>query len=392
MITLAELDRKIGKILPEIRKIRHELHRIPEIAGKEYKTSALIREKLSDLGLDMKPPFLGTDVIALLNPEKSGNLTLRADIDALPIEENNENLPYRSAHPGMMHACGHDGHAAMLLGAAEILAGIRGSVPCSVRLLFQPGEEMAALAREVLKSGALQDPEPDFITGLHNFPDEEYGKINTRPGALMAAAGFFHIILHGKSGHGSLPKKANNPLECAAEIIAECGKIVPEDCVLTFCKCAGGNCNNVIPETAELLGTIRFFDPARGQKLLSDFENTVRQISERRKIKCDFSCDVPVIPVINRTEDFERTRRVITRDLGDDAFSVLAEPTMIAEDFSWYLQKYRGIFCHLGAGRSCPLHSNRYDFDDELLAYGIRYFCLMALHGNELFDRIGVKK
>ena len=165
MITLAELDRKIGKILPEIRKIRHELHRIPEIAGKEYKTSALIREKLSDLGLDMKPPFLGTDVIALLNPEKSGNLTLRADIDALPIEENNENLPYRSAHPGMMHACGHDGHAAMLLGAAEILAGIRGSVPCSVRLLFQPGEEMAALAREVLKSGALQDPEPDFITG-----------------------------------------------------------------------------------------------------------------------------------------------------------------------------------------------------------------------------------
>ena len=385
MITLHELDSKIEKILPEIRKIRHDLHRIPEIAGKEYESSALIREKLSGLGLEVKPPFLGTDVVALLDPEKSKNLTLRADIDALPIEENNEKLPYRSTHPGMMHACGHDGHAAMLLGAAEILAGLREVVPCSVRFLFQPGEEVASLAREVLKSGALQDPEPDFITGLHNFPDEEYGKINTRPGALMAAAGFFHITLRGRSGHGSLPKKALNPLECAAEIILECGKIVPEDCVLTFCRCSGGDCDNVIPETAELRGTIRFFAHDKGEKLLSDFRNTVEKIAERRKIRCGFSCDVPCIPVINRAEDFEKTRNVIVRELGDGAFSELSSPSMIAEDFSWYLQKYPGIFCHLGAGNSVPLHSNRYDFDDDLLAYGIRYFCLMALHGDELF-------
>ena len=385
MITLDELTAKIGKILPGIKKFRHDLHRIPEIAGKEYKTSALIRERLSKLGLDMKPPFLGTDVIALLNPERSNNLTLRADIDALPIEEKNENLPYRSAHPGMMHACGHDGHTAMLLGAAAILAEIRESVPCSVRFLFQPGEEAGAFARDVLESGALQDPEPDFITGLHNFPDEEYGKINTRPGALMAAAGFFHITLHGKGGHGSLPKQANNPLECAAEIIAECGKIVPEDCVLTFCQCVGGNCNNVIPETAELLGTIRFFDHDKGQRMLSAFEKTTGQIAERRKIECAFSCTVPCFPVINRAEDFERTRNVITRNLGDGAFSELPSPTMIAEDFSWYLKHYPGIFCHLGSGKSKPLHSNSYDFDDGLLAYGIRYFCLMALHGNELF-------
>ena len=386
MITLDELDQKIEKILPEIKTVRHDLHRIPEIAGKEYKTSALIRERLSKLGLDMKPPFLGTDVIALLNPERSNNLTLRADIDALPIEENNETLPYRSVHPGMMHACGHDGHTAMLLGAAEILAEIRESVPCSVRFLFQPGEEVGAFAKDVLDSGALQNPEPDFITGLHNFPDEEYGKINTRPGALMAAAGFFHIALRGKSGHGSLPEKANNPLECAAEIIAECGKIVPDDCVLTFCQCTGGNCNNVIPETAELLGTLRFFDHDKGQKLLSDFEDTVGRIAERRKIQCDFSCKVPCFPVINRAGDFERTRSVITRTLGDTAFSELSAPTMIAEDFSWYLKEYPGIFCHLGAGKSNPLHSNNFDFDDNLLAYGIRYFCVMALHGNELFN------
>lgn len=386
MVTLDELDRMIETILPEIRETRHDLHRIPETAGKEHKTSALIREKLSKLGLDIKPPFLGTDVVALLNPEKPKNLTLRADIDALPIEEDNEQLPYRSAHPGVTHACGHDGHTAMLLGAAEILAGIRESVPCSVRFLFQPGEEVGAFAKDVMNSGALQTPEPDFITGLHNFPGEEYGKINTMPGALMAAAGFFQVALRGKGGHGSLPEKANNPLECAAEIIAECGKIVPEDCVLTFCRCAGGDCNNVIPETAELLGTIRFFDREKGQKLLSDFENTVGRIAERRKIECGFSCAVPCLPVINRAEDFERTRSVITRNLGDEAFAELSSPTMIAEDFSWYLKEYPGIFCHLGAGNSKPLHSNSYDFDDNLLAYGIRYFCLMALHGNELFQ------
>ena len=385
MITLNELDVKIERILPEVKEIRHDLHRIPEIAGKEYKTSALIREKLSNLGLDIRPPFLGTDVITLLNPEKPKNLTLRADIDALPIEETDEKLPYRSTHPGMMHACGHDGHTAMLLGAAVILAEIRESVPCSVRFLFQPGEEMASLARDMMNAGALQDPEPDFITGLHNFPNEEYGRINTRPGALMAAAGFFHITLRGKGGHGSLPKKANNPLECAAEIIAECGKIVPEDCVLTFCQCTGGNCNNVIPETAELLGTIRFFDHDKGEGLMSVFEKTVGRIAERRKVKCDFSCTVPCIPVINRAEDFERARRVITRNLGDHAFSELPSPTMIGEDFSWYLKKYPGIFCHLGAGNSTPLHSNNYDFDDNLLAYGIRYFCVMALHSKELF-------
>ena len=256
----------------------------------------------------------------------------------------------------------------------------------TILFAFQPGEEVGAFAKDVLDSGALQNPEPDFITGLHNFPDEEYGKINTRPGALMAAAGFFHIALRGKSGHGSLPEKANNPLECAAEIIAECGKIVPDDCVLTFCQCTGGNCNNVIPETAELLGTLRFFDHDKGQKLLSDFEDTVGRIAERRKIQCDFSCKVPCFPVINRAGDFERTRSVITRTLGDTAFSELSAPTMIAEDFSWYLKEYPGIFCHLGAGKSNPLHSNNFDFDDNLLAYGIRYFCVMALHGNELFN------
>lgn len=383
MISLQELNTRITSILPEVREFRHELHRIPEIAGKEYKTSALIRKRLGELALDVKTPFLETDVVALMNRDKTKNLTLRADIDALPVEESN-NLPYKSIHPGMMHACGHDGHTAMLYGAAKILSGIRQDVPCSVRFLFQPGEEMASLARNLMETEALCAPEPDFITGLHNWPKLPYGKINTKPGILMAAAGFFRIVLHGKGGHGSLPQLANNPLDCAAEIMQSCKQIVPEDCVLTFCSCNGGNCNIVIPETAELLGTIRFLDQEKGKKLLHDFESVVKQITERRRIGCDFTCPVPYLPVNHSRDDFEKVKRVITEHLGSDSFVELPTHVMSSEDFSWYLQKYPGVFCHLGAGESAPLHSNFYDFDDGLLEHGIRYFCLMALHGDTL--------
>ena len=171
MITIEELNEKIAAVLPEVREFRHSLHRIPEIAGREFKTAERIREALAQLGLEVRKPYLKTDVTAILNAGKPKNLTLRADIDALPVEEPDNGCPYRSTHPGMMHACGHDGHAAMLYGAALILSALRDQVPCSVRFLFQPGEEMACLAKDLMDNGALLDPEPDFITGLHSWPN-----------------------------------------------------------------------------------------------------------------------------------------------------------------------------------------------------------------------------
>ena len=379
MISLDELNEYIAAVLPEVTEFRHALHRIPEIAGQEFQTSALIRQKLETLSLEIRKPYLKTDVTALLNPEKKGNLTLRADMDALPLEELSAELPYRSQHPGMMHACGHDGHCAMLYGAAKILAGIREQVPVSVRFLFQPGEEMACLAKALMEAGALQNPEPDFITGLHNWPNEPYGRICTRPGILMAAAGFFRIVLHGKGGHGSLPKLANNPIDCAAEIISACAPLNRDGCVLTFCHCCAGANNIVIPDTMTLEGTIRFTNPEAGSRLLNDFQSEVEKIAERRGIICDFACPTPYAPVINRPDDYERIRHLVTENLGENAFAELPEHTMSSEDFSWYLRKYRGVFCHIGAGDWHPLHSSGYDFDDRLLAVGIRYFCLTAL-------------
>lgn len=387
MTTLDELNERIAAVLPEVTDFRHALHRIPEIAGQEFQTSALIRRKLEPLNLEIREPYLKTDVTALLNPDKKGNLTLRADMDALPLEEFSAELPYRSEHPGMMHACGHDGHCAMLYGAAKILAGIREQIPVSVRFLFQPGEEMACLSKALMEAGALRNPEPDFITGLHIWPNEPYGRICTKPGILMAAAGFFRIILHGKGGHGSLPELANNPIDCAAEIISACAPLNRGGCVLTFCHCHAGANNIVIPDTMTLEGTVRFTDPGAGRRLLKDFQSAVEKIAERRGIVCGFSCPTPYAPVINRPEDYSRIRHLVTENAGADAFAELPNHTMSSEDFSWYLQKYRGVFCHIGAGELQPLHSSRFDFDDRLLSAGIRYFCLTAL---KLFSSSGL--
>lgn len=373
------MENEIKNILPEIVKFRHFLHTIPEMAGKEWKTSAAIREALAPLNMEICPPFLGTDVVAFLNRGKEKNLTLRADIDALPVEEDPGLVPYCSRHKGMKHACGHDGHAAILYGAACVLSRMKDFLHCSVRFLFQPGEEIACMAKDLVEKGALLDPEPDFVTGLHSWPNEPYGRICTKEGVLMAAAGFFRIMLTGKGGHGSLPHLSKNPLDCAAEIMTEAGKIVPEGNVLTFCACSGGRNNTIIPDVAELKGTIRFLDPEKGRKMVEDFERLVKETAGKRGIRADFSCPVPYLPVIHKKEDFEKVKEIVTTQMGENAFHTLKEHVMSSEDFSFYIQKYPGVFVHLGSGNSAPLHSAGFDFDDALLETGIRYFCTMAL-------------
>jgi len=384
-ISVAELESRIRKILPLVVDFRHQLHQIPELGGEEKKTSAAIREKLAPLGLDVQAPFVGTDVVALLNKEKKGNLTLRADMDGLPVEEADRNCPYRSQHPGRMHACGHDGHMAMLYGAALVLSQLKDEVPTSVRFLFQPGEEFRHMAQDVLAKGALLNPEPDFIIGIHNWPHVPFGAICTKPGILMAATVHFKIVLHGKSGHGSLPHLANNPIDCAADILVESRAIIPPDCVLSFCQCASGTNTNNIPDDAILQGTMRFLDFETGRKLIADFESVVSRITSRRKVRYEFTAPLGYAPVINRPEDFEKVQNILSKNLPANGFYKLPAHVMSGEDFSWYLQKYHGIFVQLGNGETTPsLHATQYDFNDETLFYGIRFFCLMALNGDKL--------
>ena len=375
-----DLDSLIRKYLPEVIAFRHELHKIPEIAGEEYKTSAFIREKLAQFPeLNIQKPFLGTDVVAFMGDPVLPNLTLRADIDALPVEEKTD-LPYCSTHKGFMHACGHDGHAAMLYGAILCLRELRSELKCSVRYLFQPGEEICAMAKKVVEAGALENPKAAFVAGLHNWPKVPYGTISARIGAVMAAAGFFKIVITGKGGHGSMPKRAKNPLETAAKIVTDTKKIIPDGCVLTVCALNGGSNSNVIPEQAELQGTIRFLDPESGEKMIKDFRKLCEELCKADEVQYDFQLDVPYPATINGKHGYELARNCTEKYLGADAFTEMPESSMSSEDFAFYLQKYDGVFCHLGTGdKTANLHTDKFDFDDEVLERGIRFFVGLAL-------------
>ena len=366
--------------MPEVISFRHELHKIPEPAGKEYKTSAYIREKLAQFqDLEVKAPFIGTDVVALMGDAGLPNLTLRADIDALPIEEKNE-IPYCSTHKGFMHACGHDGHAAMVYGAMLCLRELKDDLKCSVRFLFQPGEEIKAMAKQVVEAGALENPKADFVAGLHNWPKVPYGTIFTKTGAIMAAAGFFRIVITGVGGHGSAPKLAKNPLETASRIVTATKQIIPEGCVLTVTALNGGSNSNVIPEQAELQGTIRFLDHTSGEIMVADFEKLCLEICENDQVKCDFNLDIPYPVTMNSKAGYEAAEKCAEKYLGPEYFKEMPESSMGSEDFAFYLQKYNGVFSFLGNGdKTANLHTERFNFEDSVLEYGIRYFVGLAL-------------
>ena len=209
--------------LPEIISLRKKFHQIPEIAGKEFKTCALIRETLSTIeGVKILPPFLETDTVALVEGGKGPgpHILLRADIDGLPVEEES-GCDFPSQHPGMMHACGHDMHTAMMIGVVKAIAARRHEFAGTVRFVFQPGEENKAMAKDLVEAGAMGDPLPQVCAALHVMPGKPVGHISVKEGAMMASSNHFKVVIHGQGGHGSLPCASRNPLVAAAAMVME---------------------------------------------------------------------------------------------------------------------------------------------------------------------------
>ena len=363
------------RFLPEAIALRHELHRIPELAGQEVKTSRRLREALAPLPLEVLPPFLGTDVVALLGRGRGGrNITLRADIDALPVQEQLQS-DHVSTHPGRMHACGHDGHAAMLYGAIRILCEVKDQLPPgSVRFVFQPGEEVQCLAKPLVEAGALQNPPADFVAALHGWPNVPHGHISTRVGANMAAAGFFHITITGHGGHGSMPRNARNPIPAAGEIAAALCTKAPEGTVCTVCHIDGGSNTNIIPGTVLLEGTTRYLDEALKPALDQFLRGTVNDICAREGLAADIDYRV-TYPVTNSTDLGVQLARQTALECLDGAFTPMPRSSMSSEDFAFFLQNAPdGVFAHLGLGTCPPLHSPTFEFDDTVLKTGMLYF------------------
>lgn len=372
--------RTLAEILPGIIEFRHTLHRIPEMAGAEFETSRAIRERLAGLDLEVLPPFLGTDVVAILHGRGPGrNVTLRADIDALRLNEET-GVPHASCHEGRMHACGHDGHAAMVMGAAELLASRRDSFNGSVRFVWQPGEENRAMGRDLVEAGALENPRADLVTALHGMPGLPLGVLALRDGAMMASCAHFKVTIRGKSGHSSRPHQAIDPVVAAAAVVVELQSVVSrridpqQAAVLSVCRIAGGELANVIPDEVVLEGTARALDMNVAAALESGLREVVDAVSRAHRTSCEIDYRLSYPVTFNAPEPTALARRVIRETVGEGRFIELAESSMGAEDFSWYLRRYPGVYVKLGTGEDCPaLHNSKFDFPDAALAAGIEY-------------------
>ena len=378
---------EIRDIIDEIVAFRKELHRHPEIAGKEVWTCAEIRRRLAEIsGVEILPPFLETDTVAFIRGNGPGkNVTLRADIDALTVTEET-GCDYASEIPGMMHACGHDVHASVLLGVAKLLAARRQEFSGSVRLVFQPGEENLAMSRPLIEAGALQDPRADFVAAFHCFPGMKVGAAGIRVGAMMSSCSHFEVIFKGQGGHGSRPHAARSPLLAACSAVMELQTVVPNRInsqragVLSICAIEGGKLDNIIPETTRFIGTIRALDNETADELRTALEEICRAVAVMHRVECDVHFAENGYPATVNPESGVALAKAVMSECGIECID-FPESYMASEDFSYYLNNSPdGVFIMLGAGCDLPpLHNCRFLADEKMIAHGMALMSGIAL-------------
>ncbi|HEX6535609.1 MAG TPA: M20 family metallopeptidase [Gemmatimonadaceae bacterium] len=367
---------------------RRHLHRNPELSFHEHETARFVRETLESFGaLELSRPT-ETSVVARLRGAAPGPvLAIRADMDALPIDEKNE-AEYRSRNPGVMHACGHDGHTSMLLGAAKALVGMRDRLHGEVRFIFQHAEEVSPGGAQAMVDAGVMDG-VDAVIGAHLWSPMPVGKVGVLAGALMAAPDNFRLIVQGAGGHAAAPHQTVDSIAVAAQIVTNLQHIVSrnidpiDSAVVSVTRFIAGTADNVIPGTAELSGTFRTFDPALRREVPRLMERIIRGVTAAHGAAYELTFFEGYRPVINDARVTERLRRVVERTLGADA---LTDPraTMGGEDFSAFQQRAPGSFFFIGArneerGIVQPHHHERFDIDESALERGVAIFVGAAL-------------
>ena len=368
----------------DLREIRHQIHENPELGLQEFKTSALVAEKLRQWGYEVEKGLATTGVVATLkvgDGEKS--IGLRADMDALPIYENS-GKPWASKHPGLMHACGHDGHTTILLGAARYFAETR-RFSGTLRLIFQPAEEMINGGEIMVKEGLFDRFPCDVIFGMHNMPGLPVGKFFFQPGALMASMDQFHITVRGCGGHGAIPHKAIDPVLVAAHITTALQSIVSrnvdplEAAVITVGSIVAGEAANVIPDSAEMKISVRSLSRDTRQLLLT----RIPALAQAQAASFGATAEVTHVngtPVLVNDEEMARFAwQVACKTFGEDRAEFGIKPLMGSEDFSFMLEAQpKGGFLLFGNGDvgegSCMVHNPGYDFNDASLVPASSYW------------------
>lgn len=386
--TGAKVQRLAAEVESHIIAHRRALHAIPETGFEERCTAAYVAETLSGLGLPVRTGIATTGVTALLDTGLEGPVVmLRADMDALPVTEAT-GLPFASRHEGRMHACGHDAHMAMLLGAAEMLSAIVREEPGRLRgkvlFLFQPAEEGPGGAAPMIAEGVLDEPKVDVCLGAHVWPSLPVGTVGVKPGPLMAAMDRFELAVHGRGGHAATPHLCVDALETATQVVGALQRVVSrmtdplEPVILTIGELHAGTAYNVIPGEARMAGTVRTFSP----DVRAAWEDRIRTVADGvcAAMGATATLDFHYChgPVINTPRVAEVVRRAVVEARGEQAVTT-PTPTLGGEDFSCFLERIPGCFFFVGCGGDVPIHNPRFDLDERCLALGAETFVRAAL-------------
>lgn len=394
-----DLQSIIKSMLPDLVAIRHDLHQHPELGYEEKRTSGVVCRELAAAGVEHVPGLASTGVLGHLPGAADKAIGLRADMDALPILEQTD-LPYASRHEGCMHACGHDGHTTMLIGAARVLAEVskrNGGLPRPVTFVFQPAEEGGAGGRRMVEDGCLNGsvlgPPVENMFGLHGWPLESLGIMSTRTGPILAAADMWDITVSGHGAHAAMPHLGRDPVVAGSAIVTALQSIVSrnvaplDSAVISVTSFQGGTTHNVIPERIRLKGTVRTLSAATKQAVVERFHTVVAQVAAAHGCTAEVHYQDGYPITYNSEEAVEIFERTARDAFGEDRVIEEPAPHMGGEDFSFYSHEVPSCFFFLGlrplnVERVPHLHEPTFDFNDDALATGIEAFCRLALRAS----------
>ncbi|MGA7803460.1 M20 aminoacylase family protein [Bradyrhizobium sp.] len=375
---------RVADLQPDIQAWRRDIHAHPELLYDVHRTAAFVADRLREFGCDEVATGLGkTGVVGVIKGKKPAGagdikvIGLRADMDALPIEEATD-LPYASRTPGKMHACGHDGHTAMLLGAARYLAETRNFAGDAV-VIFQPAEEGGAGAAAMIRDGLMDRFGIEQVYGMHNGPGIPVGSFAIRPGPIMAATDAIDIRIEGHGGHAARPHKCIDTVMAGAQLVMALQQIVSrnvdplESAVISMCEFHAGNARNVIPQTAELRGTVRTLTPEVRELVEKRVREVVAGVAQVTGTRIDLVYERGYPVTVNHAAQTDLAIR-IAKDVAGEANVHETAPLMGAEDFSYMLEARPGAFIFCGNGDSAGLHHPAYNFNDEAIVYGTSYW------------------
>ena len=374
----------INQMQKEMQEWRRDLHKIPEIGLKEYKTSSYIKEKLKGWDIEFKDGYADTGLIAWVKGSKGDSkksIGLRADFDALPMSEKN-NFDHKSSNEGMMHACGHDGHTTMLLGAVKYLKE-NNDFDGTVYFIFQPGEEGFGGGEIMINEGLLNDFNIDEVYALHNWPELPLGHFGVSTGPMMAAVDEFDIIVKGKGGHAAIPDLGVDPVIIAAQIINAVQTIISrvtspiDKALISITKVHAGSAYNVIDDEVFLGGTVRTFKEKTRILIQNKLNDTAKGIAQANGGDIEFIYKPGYPPTINTKDESIFASEVAKNLVGDKNVITDVEPSMGGEDFSYFLNKKPGSYLYIGQkdeNHKAHLHTTKYDFNDNLLPIGVNFW------------------